>query len=53
MAKRTRILLALAGLLLIVLAAAALVYALSPSSVLRLSEPLAPALFTLPRGGAP
>lgn len=53
MAKRTRIILALAGLLLVGIALAALVYAYSPSSILQLREPIAPTLFVLPPGGGP
>lgn len=53
MSRRTRILIACAGLLLVVLSAAALVYAFASPGLLRESAPLAPTLFVLPGGGAP
>jgi hypothetical protein len=53
MAKRTRIFLALFGLLLIGIALIALGYAFIPAEVLRLSAPVAPTLFSLPPGGVP
>lgn len=53
MSRRTRTLLVIAGLLLVGISIAALVYALAPVEVLRESTPLAPTLFTLPAGGAP
>jgi hypothetical protein len=53
MAKRTRILLALAGLLLVAIALAALGYAFLPAEVLHLSAPVAPTLLSLPPGGLP
>jgi hypothetical protein len=53
MSRRTRIILILAGLLLLAVSFAALSYAYAPSNVLRDATPLAPTLFTLPAGGAP
>jgi len=48
-----RIFLVIAGLLVIGISLAALVYAFAPVEVLHESTPLAPTLFTLPAGGAP
>lgn len=53
MARQTRVILALIGLLLVGISIAALVYAFAPGNVLREAAPLAPTLFTLPAGGVP
>ncbi len=53
MARRTRIILILLGLLLLAVSFAAFSYAYAPSNMLRDATPLAPTLFTLPAGGVP
>jgi hypothetical protein len=53
MSRRTRILLALVGLALVVASLAALSFAWAPVDVLSEQTPLAPTLFTLPPGGGP
>lgn len=53
MNKRTRIILAIFGLLLLAVALAALSYAFAAPVTLREITPLAPTLFTLPAGGTP
>lgn len=53
MKKRTRIILVLIGLLLVIISLAALNYAFSAPDVLRETAPLSPTLFTLPAAGAP
>ncbi len=53
MSRRTRIILALIGLLLVVISIAALSFAFAPANVLHETTPIAPTLFTLPPGGLP
>jgi hypothetical protein len=53
MSRRTRIILAVVGLLLVGISIAALSYAFIPAGVLREATPIAPTLFTLPPGGLP
>ncbi len=53
MSRRTRIILAVIGLLLVGISLAALSYAFAPSGVLHEATRIAPTLFTLPAGGAP
>ena len=53
MTRRTRIILALIGLLLVLISLTALSYAWSPVDALREQVPIAPTLLTLPPGGGP
>lgn len=53
MRKRTRIILAILGLLLLAAALAAFSYAFAQPVTVNEVSPLAPTLFTLPAGGAP
>ncbi len=53
MSRRTRIILALIGLLLVAISITALAFAFAPASVLHETTPIAPTLFTLPPGGLP
>jgi hypothetical protein len=53
MSRRTRILLAVIGLLLLGISLAALSYAFAPAGVLRETTPIIPTLLTLPPGGVP
>ncbi len=53
MSQRTRIFLVIIGLLLLALSITALVYAFTPTQVIRDVTPVAPTLLTLPPGGVP
>ena len=53
MPRKTRAILVLLGLLIIMFAITALAYAFLPGETLREQAPIAPTLFTLPPGGAP
>ncbi len=53
MSRRTRIILALIGLLLVAISIAALSFAFAPAGVLHETAPIAPTLLTLPPGGVP
>lgn len=53
MTRKTRAILVLLGLLIVIFALTALAYALLPGETLREQAPIAPTLFTLPPGGAP
>ncbi len=53
MSRRTRVILAIIGLLLVGLSVAALSYAFAPTGMLHDATPVAPTLFTLPPGGVP
>ncbi len=51
MTRKTRAIMVLIGLLIVLFAMAALAYALTPVEALREQAPIAPTLFTLPPGG--
>jgi hypothetical protein len=51
MTRRTRIILALIGLLLVGISVAALSYAFAPAQIMHASAPLAPTLLAVPPGG--
>lgn len=51
MSRRTRITLALVGLLLLAFSLAALAYAFNPTPILSDKAPILPTLLTLPAGG--